>query len=138
MITRNFSVISIDVTGVFLSLSLSLSLYCSQKSLTHNIGSASVLSIIQSPDLSCLRQVDRRLTVEKFESSRNIGDRIHELPFPSRQTVMHTAIMPRQFTRNDILTWLVASERRQRSLSFVFIREHGCLSTGERKTRSVT
>ena len=38
MITRDFSVISIDVTGVSLSLSLSLSL--SQKSLTHNIGSA--------------------------------------------------------------------------------------------------
>ena len=33
-----------DVTGV--SLSLSLSLYCSQKSLTHNIGSASALPII--------------------------------------------------------------------------------------------
>ena len=44
MITRDFSVISIDVTGVSLSLSLSLSL--SQKSLTHNIGSASALPII--------------------------------------------------------------------------------------------
>ena len=43
MITRDFSVISIDVTGVSLSLSLSLSL--SQKSLTHNIGSASALPI---------------------------------------------------------------------------------------------
>ena len=42
MITRDFSVISIDVTGVSLSLSLSLS----QKSLTHNIGSASALPII--------------------------------------------------------------------------------------------
>ena len=45
MITRDFSVISIDVTGV--SLSLSLSLYDSQKSLTHNIGSASALPIIR-------------------------------------------------------------------------------------------
>ena len=42
MITRDFSVISIDVTGVSLSLSLSLS----QKSLTHNIGSASALPIM--------------------------------------------------------------------------------------------
>ena len=42
MITRDFSVISNDVTGVSLSLSLSLS----QKSLTHNIGSASALPII--------------------------------------------------------------------------------------------
>ena len=41
MITRDFSVISNDVTGVSLSLSLSLS----QKSLTHNIGSASALPI---------------------------------------------------------------------------------------------
>ena len=46
MITRDFSVISNDVTGVSLSLSLSLSL--SQKSLTHNIGSASALPIIRS------------------------------------------------------------------------------------------
>ena len=54
MITRDFSVISIDVTGVSLSLSLSLSLYYyyyyyyyySQKSLTHNIESASALPII--------------------------------------------------------------------------------------------
>ena len=59
MITRDFSVISIDVIGVSLSLSLSLSLalslslspslslyyyyYYSQKSLKHNIGSASAL-----------------------------------------------------------------------------------------------
>ena len=43
MITRDFSVISNDVTGVSLSLSLSL---LSQKSLTHNIGSASALPII--------------------------------------------------------------------------------------------
>ena len=42
----------------------------------------------------------------------NIGDRVHELPFPSRQTVMHTVIMSCQFTRNDSLTWLVESERR--------------------------
>ena len=42
MITRDFSVISIDVTGV----SLSLSLYYSQKSLTHNIGNASAFPII--------------------------------------------------------------------------------------------
>ena len=49
MITRDFSVISIDVTGVSLSLSqsLSLSLSLSQKSLTHNIGSASALPIIR-------------------------------------------------------------------------------------------
>ena len=40
MITRDFSVISIDVTGV------SLSLYYSQKSLTHNIGNASAFPII--------------------------------------------------------------------------------------------
>ena len=49
MITRDFSVISIDVTGVSLSLSqasLSLSLYYSQKSLTHNIGNASAFPII--------------------------------------------------------------------------------------------
>ena len=46
MITRDFSVISIDVTGVSLSLSLSLPLYYSQKSLTHNIGSASALPVI--------------------------------------------------------------------------------------------
>ena len=46
MITRDFSVISIDVRGVSLSLSLSLSL--SQKSLTHNIGSASALPIINT------------------------------------------------------------------------------------------
>ena len=39
-ITRDFSVISNDVSGV------SLSLYYSQKSLTHNIGSASALPII--------------------------------------------------------------------------------------------
>ena len=48
MITRDFSVISIDVTGVSLSslsLSLSLSLYYSQKSLTHNIGNASAFPI---------------------------------------------------------------------------------------------
>ena len=45
MITRDFSVISIDVTGV--SLSLSLSLYYSQKSLTHNIGNASAFPIIK-------------------------------------------------------------------------------------------
>ena len=32
--------------------------------------------------------------------------------FPSRQTVMHTAIMTCQFTRNDSLTWLVESKRR--------------------------
>ena len=44
MITRDFSVISIDVTGV----SLSLSLYYSQKSLTHNIGNASAFPIILS------------------------------------------------------------------------------------------
>ena len=37
-----------DVTGVSLSLSLSLSLGYSQKSLTHNIGSASALPIIQN------------------------------------------------------------------------------------------
>ena len=43
-ITRDFSVISNDVTGVSLSLSLSLS----QKSLTHNIGSASALPIIRA------------------------------------------------------------------------------------------
>ena len=43
IITRDFSVISNDVTGVSLSLSLSLS----QKSLTHNIGSASALPIIR-------------------------------------------------------------------------------------------
>ena len=49
MITRDFSVISNDVTGVSLSLSLSLSL--SQKSLTHNIGSASALPIIVSTTL---------------------------------------------------------------------------------------
>ena len=36
----------------------------------------------------------RRRAVEKFESSFNIGDRVHELPFPSRQTVKHTAVMP--------------------------------------------
>ena len=42
MITRDFSVISNDVTGV----SLSLSLYYSQKSLTHNIGNASAFPII--------------------------------------------------------------------------------------------
>ena len=42
MITRDFSVISIDVTGVSLSLSLS------QKSLTHNIGSASALPIMRN------------------------------------------------------------------------------------------
>ena len=41
MITRDFSVISNDVTGVSLSL-----YYYSQKSLTHNIGSASALPII--------------------------------------------------------------------------------------------
>ena len=49
MITRDFSVISIDVTGVSLSLSqasLSLSLYYSQKSLTHNIGNAFAFPII--------------------------------------------------------------------------------------------
>ena len=40
MITRDFSVISIDVTGV------SLSLYHSQKSLTHNIGNATAFPII--------------------------------------------------------------------------------------------
>ena len=45
MITRDFSVISNDVKGVSLSLSLSLSLPLSQKSLTHNIGSASALPI---------------------------------------------------------------------------------------------
>ena len=56
---------------------------------------------ILSPDLSCSRQVDCRLAVEKFESSLNIGDRVHELPFPSRQTVLHTVIMSCQFTRND-------------------------------------
>ena len=43
MITRDFSVISIDVTGVSLSLSL---YYYSQKSLTHNIGNASAFPII--------------------------------------------------------------------------------------------
>ena len=48
MITRDFSVISNDVTGVSLSLSLSLS----QKSLTHNIGSASALPIIPSNAMS--------------------------------------------------------------------------------------
>ena len=42
----------------------------------------------------------------------DIGDRVHELPFPSRQTVMHTVIMSCQFTRNNSLTWLVESERR--------------------------
>ena len=36
----------------------------------------------------------RRLAVEKFESSLNIGVRVHELPFPSRQIVKHTAVMP--------------------------------------------
>ena len=41
----------------------------------------------------------------------NIGDRVHELPFPSRHTVMHTVIMSCQFTRNDSLTWLVKLER---------------------------
>ena len=50
MISRDFCVTSIDVTGVSLSLSISLSLclyyYYSQKSLTHNIGSASALSIL--------------------------------------------------------------------------------------------
>ena len=46
MITRDFSVISNDVTGV--SLSLSLSLYYSQKSLTHNIGNASAFPIIKT------------------------------------------------------------------------------------------
>ena len=44
MITRDFSVISNDVTGV------SLSLCYSQKSLTHNIGSASALPIIRSAE----------------------------------------------------------------------------------------
>ena len=42
----------------------------------------------------------------------NIGDRVHELPFPSRRTVMHTVIMSCQFTRNDSPTWLVELERR--------------------------
>ena len=73
---------------------------------------AVVRTNILSPDLSCLRQVDFRLAVEKFDSSLNIGDRLHELPFPSRQTVMHTVIMTCQFTRNDSLTWLVESQRR--------------------------
>ena len=41
MITRDFSVISIDVTGV------SLSLYYSQKSLTHKIGNASAFPIMK-------------------------------------------------------------------------------------------
>ena len=43
MITRDFSVISMTSQA-----SLSLSLYYSQKSLTHNIGSASALPIIGS------------------------------------------------------------------------------------------
>ena len=46
MITRDFSVISNDVTGVSLSLYYYYYYYYSQKSLTHNIGSASALSII--------------------------------------------------------------------------------------------
>ena len=45
MITRDFSVISMT-SQASLSLSLSLSLPLSQKSLTHNIGSASALPII--------------------------------------------------------------------------------------------
>ena len=73
---------------------------------------AVVRTNILSPDLSCSRQVHCRLAVEKFESSLNIGNRVHELPFPSRQTVMHSVIMSCQFTRNDSLTWLVESERR--------------------------
>ena len=46
---------------------------------------AVVRTNILSPDLSCSRQVHCRLALEKFESSLNIGDRVHELPFPSRQ-----------------------------------------------------
>ena len=53
MITCDFSVISIDVTGVSLSLYYYYHYYYyyyyySQKSLTHNIGSASALPIIYS------------------------------------------------------------------------------------------
>ena len=44
MITRDFSVISIDVTRI--SLSLSISLFFSQKSLTHNKPGASAPGII--------------------------------------------------------------------------------------------
>ena len=61
-----------------------------------------------------------RLAVEKFESSLSIGDGVHELPLPSRQTVMHTVIMSCQFTRNDSLTWLVESERRYSGVSVCF------------------
>ena len=42
-----------DVTGVSLSLSLSRSLYYSQKSLTHNIGSASALPMIYTCNTHC-------------------------------------------------------------------------------------
>ena len=55
MITRDFSVISMTSQA---SLSLSLSLSLSQKSLTHNIGSASALPII----MSSMQRYNRQFT----------------------------------------------------------------------------
>ena len=100
----------LDFTLCFLSFELSCLTMSSPSDFSFK--AKEQLFELLSPDLSCSRQVDCRLAVEKFESSLNIGDRVHELPFPSRQTVMHTVIMSCQFTRNDSLTWLVESERR--------------------------
>ena len=55
MITRDFSVISIDVTGV------SLSLYYSQKSLTHNIGNASAFPIMMNSQMNSQKR-EKRVT----------------------------------------------------------------------------
>ena len=77
MITRDFSVISNDVTGVSLSLSLSLS----QKSLTHNIGSASALPIIRTMNgvVGC-RSKSLRVHAKVLEmtSSERLVNAVHE------------------------------------------------------------
>ena len=106
-----------------------------------NSEGAVVRTNILSPDLFLFnaRQVDCRRAVEKFESSLNIGDRVHQLPFPSRQTVMHTAVIY-LVSSQGMTAWRGWSNRKEDSGSdsFVFIRERGFQpSTDEGKTKSV-
>ena len=100
---------------------------------------AVVRTNILSPDLSCSSQVDCWLAVEKFESNLNIGDRVHELPFQSRQTVctQWSCLVSSQ----EMISWLGWSNRKGGSgvsVLFTFVSVDSCSSTGERNTGSAT
>ena len=95
MITRDFSVISIDVTGVSLSLSLS------QKSLTHNIGSASALPM--DPFLVCCLGEKWRLSVGRSRSRARQNHR--EAMEEGEQRLLSAKIAARRRQRSWGLFW---------------------------------